>query len=126
MHSAKISLCVIAKDEARVLPRMLASVQGVVDEIIVVDTGSTDDTAAIAASFGARVIHSPFQDDFAAVRNVSLDAATHPWILVLDADEVLAPGAGNALRRAAADARLAGAYLRFENDLATAARTSAA
>lgn len=117
MEAPKISLCVIAKDEARVLPRMLRSVQGAVDEIIVVDTGSTDATAEIAASFGARVLHERFDDDFSAVRNVALAAARHPWILVLDADEVLAPGCARHLRAAAADERIAGAYLRFENDL---------
>lgn len=117
MDAPKISLCVIAKDESRVLPRMLRSVQGAVDEIIVVDTGSTDDTAEIAERFGARVLHRPFDDDFSDVRNVALAAARHPWILVLDADEVLAPGSGRHLRAAAADDRIAGAYLRFENDL---------
>lgn len=117
MNAPKISLCVIVKDEERVLPRMLRSVQGVVDEIVVVDTGSTDGSVDVARSFGARVLHEEFADDFSAVRNVALAAATHPWILVLDADEVLVPGSGRILRAAAADDRLAGAYLRFENDL---------
>lgn len=117
MNAPKISLCVITKDEERVLPRLLRSVQGVVDEIVVVDTGSTDATVEVAKSFGARVLHQAFDDDFSAVRNVALEAATQPWILVLDADEVLAPGSGRYLRAAAADDRIAGAYLKFENDL---------
>jgi hypothetical protein len=60
-----------------------------VDEIVVVDTGSTDDTAQVAAEAGAKVVHSPWQADFSQARNVSLSAATGRWILVLDADERL-------------------------------------
>lgn len=84
-----ISLCMIVRNEAEHLPACLASVTGVVDEIIVVDTGSTDDTIQIAQSFGAKVIEVPWQEDFAAARNVSLSHATSDWILVLDADEKL-------------------------------------
>lgn len=112
-----ISLCIIAKDEAELLPRLLASVEGVVDETIVVDTGSTDETAAIARRLGARVITKPFQDDFSEVRNAGLDAASHPWILVLDADEILADGSGDAIRRAVRDERFGGYHLNFQNHL---------
>jgi len=82
-----ISLTMIVRDEARVLARCLDSVQGLVDEIIVVDTGSVDDTVAIATSYGAKVHHFDWVDDFAAARNHALSHATHPWRLVLDADE---------------------------------------
>ncbi len=115
-----LSLCMIVKDEAKVLARCLESVRGVVDEIVVVDTGSADDTGAIAESFGARVLHHPFADDFSAARNASLAAATTPWILVLDADEWLTNESGAALRRAvtAKDAETAaGFFLEFDNDL---------
>ncbi len=112
-----ISLCVIAKDEEELLPRMLESVRGVVDEIIVVDTGSTDGTREVARRFGARVIDHSFADDFSEVRNVSLAAATMPWILVLDADEWLEPRSRAALRAAVRADDVAGYYLRFENDL---------
>lgn len=84
-----LSLCMIVKNEAAALPRCLESVRSVVDEMVVVDTGSTDETRAIAQSFGARVYHFPWKNDFAAARNESLKYAQGDWILVLDADEVL-------------------------------------
>jgi tetratricopeptide (TPR) repeat protein len=93
-----VSLCMIVKDEEAMLPRCLASVAEHVDELIVVDTGSTDGTVAIAESFGARVLHHEWTGDFSAARNVSLDAATGDWLLYLDADEVLADGDGPLLR----------------------------
>jgi tetratricopeptide (TPR) repeat protein len=96
----QISLCMIVKDEEALLPRCLSSVQGVVDEIIVVDTGSTDRTVAIAQQFGAAVYHHPWQDDFAAARNASLRHAHSDWILVLDADETLISECIPALRQA--------------------------
>ena len=79
-----LSLAMIVKNEAANLPRCLASVQGLVDEMVVVDTGSTDDTVAIAESFGARMGHFPWTDDFAAARNESLRLCTGGWVLVLD------------------------------------------
>jgi glycosyltransferase involved in cell wall biosynthesis len=93
-----VSLCMIVKDEEAMLPRCLAAVADVVDELIVVDTGSTDRTVAIAESFGARVLHHEWDGDFSAARNVSLDAATSDWLLYLDADEVLVDGDGPRLR----------------------------
>jgi tetratricopeptide (TPR) repeat protein len=96
----KISLCVIAKDEEQLLPGLLASVQGSVDEIILVDTGSQDRTVQIATQAGARVFHHVWQDDFAVARNQAVKEATGDWILVLDCDERLAPGFGHALREA--------------------------
>jgi len=101
----KLSLVLIAKDEATMLPACLASVQGVVDEIIVVDTGSTDDTPGLARQVGATVIEHAWADDFAAARNAGLTACSGDWVLVLDADERLAPGAGASLRRALEGAR---------------------
>lgn len=69
----------------------LASIRDVVDQIVVVDTGSADGTVAVARSFGAEVHHWVWTDDFAAARNVGLDQATGRWILYIDADERLAP-----------------------------------
>jgi tetratricopeptide (TPR) repeat protein len=86
---ATLSLCMIVKDEAANLPRCLASVKDVVDEIIVIDTGSGDATPTIAEQAGAKVDFWVWGDDFAQARNVSLDRATKDWILVLDADETL-------------------------------------
>lgn len=77
------------RNEAAFLGRCLDALDGKVDEIVVVDTGSTDNTAAIATSKGARLLHFEWVDDFAAARNCAIDAATGDWILYIDADEVL-------------------------------------
>ena len=84
-----LSLCMIVKDEAEMLPRSLAAARDAVDEIVVVDTGSSDATVEIARSFGARVIEREWTGSFAEARNASFDAAGGDWILYLDADEVL-------------------------------------
>ena len=88
----------IVKDEEDHLPLCLQSVQGVVDEIVIVDTGSTDRTIAIAREFGAAVEQQPWQDDFAAARNASIQLAQGTWILVLDADETLLLGCVDELK----------------------------
>ncbi len=107
----RISLCMIVRDEEDNLGRCLRSVDGMVDEIVVVDTGSIDGTVAIAERHGARVLHEEWAGDFAAPRNVALDAADGDWILVLDADEEVM-GAEH-LRTLVADAEdLEGFYLR--------------
>ena len=84
-----LSLCMIVKNEEANLGRCLESVKGVADEIIIVDTGSTDRTVEIARQHGAKIVSHQWDDDFAVARNVSLRAATSDWILVLDADEAL-------------------------------------
>jgi tetratricopeptide (TPR) repeat protein len=86
-----LTLCTIVKNEEATLSRTLDSVKGVVDEMVVVDTGSRDRTREIAREFGARVYDFEWCDDFAAARNESLKHAQGDWILVLDADEVLVP-----------------------------------
>ncbi len=86
---ATLSLCMIVKDEAANLPRCLASVKDLVDEIVVLDTGSGDNTPMIAQAAGAQVNFLMWGDDFAHARNVSIAQATQEWILVLDADETL-------------------------------------
>ncbi|MGF1515730.1 MAG: tetratricopeptide repeat protein [Elainellaceae cyanobacterium] len=90
---ATLSLCMIVKDEAERLAACLKSAQPIVDEIIIVDTGSTDATPEIAQQFGASVHHTPWNNDFAAPRNLALQQATQDWVLVLDADEYLTPAA---------------------------------
>ncbi|MBD1876133.1 tetratricopeptide repeat protein [Nodosilinea sp. FACHB-131] len=94
-----ISLCMIVKDEAATLARTLESVQGVVGEIVVVDTGSVDNTVAIAQSHGAKVHRFAWENDFAAARNESLRHATGDWVLVLDADEVLLSATAQVLQQ---------------------------
>jgi tetratricopeptide (TPR) repeat protein len=84
-----LSLCMIVRDEERMLGRCLAAAAPAVDEIIIVDTGSQDATIEIARSFGARVIERPWTGSFADARNASFEAATGDWLMYLDADEVL-------------------------------------
>ena len=88
---ASLSACLIVKNEAAHLPRCLASVRELVDEMVVVDTGSTDETPAIATAYGARVLAFAWRDDFSAARNFGLGQARGEWLLVLDADEALEP-----------------------------------
>ncbi|MGO9959948.1 MAG: glycosyltransferase [Solirubrobacteraceae bacterium] len=93
-----LSLCMIVRDEEQMLPRCLEAVAPFVDEIVIVDTGSTDATIEIARSFDARVIEHAWSGSFAEPRNISFDAATCDWILYLDADEVLVAEDGPRLR----------------------------
>ncbi|MBH8555213.1 tetratricopeptide repeat protein [Nostocaceae cyanobacterium CENA357] len=86
-----LSLCMIVKNEEVALPKCLSSVKDVVDEIVVLDTGSSDHTVDIAQEFGAKVYNFQWCNDFSAARNASLKYATGDWILVLDADETLTP-----------------------------------
>lgn len=84
-----ISACLIVKNESDHLDRCLSSLKGLVDEIVVVDTGSTDDTVEIARRHGAKLGEFKWRDDFSAARNASLELATGSWILWIDADEEL-------------------------------------
>ncbi len=84
-----LSLCMIVKNEEKNLVGCLKSIRDVVDEIIIVDTGSTDKTKIIAKIFGAKVYDFPWTGDFSAARNYSLVQATGDWILILDADEAI-------------------------------------
>jgi GT2 family glycosyltransferase/Flp pilus assembly protein TadD len=88
---ASLSVCMIAKNEEENLPRCLSSLLNLADEIIVVDTGSSDRTREVAGIFGAKVLDFPWNGDFSAARNESLEHASCRWILVMDADEVLSP-----------------------------------
>jgi tetratricopeptide (TPR) repeat protein len=97
-----LSVCMIAKNEGAKLPTALRSVQRIADDIVVVDTGSTDDTAAVASSFGARVLSHPWGGDFSAARNVSIEAAEGSWILCLDADEYVPPDSETKILKALA------------------------
>lgn len=92
MPTATLALVMIVKNEAACLERCLSSVSRFVDDIIVLDTGSTDDTVDIAQRLGARVHHFEWIDDFSAARNAALDLSTADWNLVLDADEWLISG----------------------------------
>ena len=108
----RLSLCLIAKNEARFLRNCLQSVQGIADEIVIVDTGSTDGTQDIAREFGALLIERVWNEDFSEARNISLRHATGDWALWLDADEEITPESRDEFRKAidAAPAKV-GAYL---------------
>ncbi|MET0294039.1 MAG: glycosyltransferase family 2 protein [Phenylobacterium sp.] len=88
----RLALVMIARDEARCIGRALASAAAHVDAMIVLDTGSTDQTAQIAREHGARVESFAWRDDFAAARNAALDLSDADWNLVVDADEWLQGG----------------------------------
>ena len=95
----RVSLTMIVRNEEHNLPRCLESVCGLFDEIVIVDTGSTDRTAEIAGSFGARVFDFAWVDDFAAARNAALARATGDYAFWLDADDVVDPPKGKKSRR---------------------------
>lgn len=86
-----ISLCMIVRDEAAVLERCLQSVVHLVDEIILVDTGSVDETKTIAAAFTPHLYTFPWQDDFSAARNFAFSKGTGDYLFWMDADDVLPP-----------------------------------
>lgn len=96
----QLSFCIIVKNEEQNLSRCLSSVQNLVDEMIVLDTGSSDRTIEIATAFGAEVQSFNWCNDFSAARNESLKYAQGDWVLVLDADEVLVPEIVPVLKRA--------------------------
>ena len=85
----KLSVCIIAKNEALIIGRCLESIKPAADEIVVVDTGSEDNTIRIAESCGAQVISSDWRDDFSYSRNISIKHAKGDWILWLDADDIV-------------------------------------
>jgi GT2 family glycosyltransferase len=84
-----LSACMIVKNEQENLPSCLDALTGLVDEIVVYDTGSTDDTVAIAEAAGATVVQGYWDDDFARARNSALEHCRGDWILQVDADEVV-------------------------------------
>jgi tetratricopeptide (TPR) repeat protein len=114
---ACISLCMIVRDEAEMLPAFLESVRGSWDELVAVDTGSTDATPGLLAAAGGTVLHRPWDDDFAAARNFGLERAGGDWVLVLDADERVGPALATEIRNSADDARRGAVSLRVLNQL---------
>lgn len=93
-----ISLVMIVKNESSKLPRCLESISGIVDEIVVVDTGSIDDTVKIAKSYDAKIFEYKWNDNFAEARNFSLQQSTGDWNLVLDADEYIINNCKDSIR----------------------------
>jgi len=95
----RLSVCMIVKNEAAHLAKCLKSVSPVADEIIVVDTGSTDHTREIAEIFGVSLFDFPWGDDFAKAKNFAISKASGEWILSLDADEAISPLDYEALKK---------------------------
>jgi GT2 family glycosyltransferase/tetratricopeptide (TPR) repeat protein/glycosyltransferase involved in cell wall biosynthesis len=116
-----ISICMIVKNEETNLAKALASLEPVANEIIVVDTCSTDRTKDIAAVFGANVFDFQWTDDFSEARNFSLSKATGDWILVIDADEVIAPADYSLLRKTVKKSKKNRAFLMVTRNYTTAA-----
>ena len=114
-RNSGISLCMIVRDEEEFLPGCLASVRELVEEIVLVDTGSTDATIEIARRFDARIYEHPWENDYSLHRNQSLEYAKCRWILVLDADERIAPGDIPAIRRLVEQGRFDGFLFTLRN-----------
>jgi glycosyltransferase involved in cell wall biosynthesis len=105
---SKLSLCMIVKNEEERLASCLESVQGLVNEIVIVDTGSSDGTVDIATRLGAQVFLHPWKDDFGEARNEAVRHARGEWILQLDADETLDPEDRSGVRHAIRSEQIAG------------------
>lgn len=93
MHNRLLGIHMITRNEEDFLPQCLNSIRSIADELIIVDTGSTDRTIEIACSYGAKIVEMVWNDDFSQARNLALDHANTDWVLYLDADEVLADSA---------------------------------
>ena len=113
-----ISVCMIVKNEEKMLEGCLESVKNIADEIIIVDTGSTDSTVEIAIKYNARIFYFAWIDDFSAARNESIKYATAKWILYLDADERLTEIGQNQIRNlvSTANSDIGGYFCTIESD----------
>lgn len=87
-----VSLCMIVKNEEKFLESCLNSIKDIVDEIIIVDTGSIDNTIKIAEKFNAKIINHKWENNFSEARNISLNNASKEWILLMDADDIFDAG----------------------------------
>lgn len=125
MNAPRLSLCLIVRNEAALLPRFVASTRGLWDQFVAVDTGSTDGSQAILAAAGAKLIEIPWPDDFSQARNVALEHADCDWILVLDADEFPGPALAGEIRRLIADPAIGAATINITSLQPNGGRRSA-
>ena len=116
-----LSLCLIAKNEEANLHRVLSSFESIADEIILTDTGSTDDTVMLAQKLGAKVSFFDWCDDFSAARNYCFSQARGDWIFWIDADEELLPESVEMLRNCLSQNNVF-AYLVLRQDLTNLSR----
>lgn len=107
----KITACYIVKNEAENLAKSIKSLKTQVNEIVVVDTGSTDNTMAVARKLGAKVYSLPWQDDFSKARNFALSKAKGDWLILLDADEYFTAKTAGNIRQVIRQAQQADAFL---------------
>ncbi len=97
-EGVRLSLCMIVRDSSQTLPACLESIRPWVDEMVIVDTGSRDDTPRIVEAYGGRLFHFPWCDDFAAARNESLRHARGEWLFWMDSDDTISAQCGRGLR----------------------------
>ena len=114
MKTATLSVVYITRNAAAHLRQSIGSVAAIADEVLLVDSGSDDATYSIASEFGARIIHHDWQG-FGAQRQFAVEAASHDWILMLDADEVLRSEVSFKIRSAIGEGGGGGFYLRWQN-----------
>lgn len=117
-----LSLCMITRNEGHQISRCLSSIKDYVDEIVLVDTGSSDQTVALAHRWGARVAHCAWDDDFSKARNQSLELAQGDWIFFMDGDEELAPGSGEILLKTIRQAEYEAFWVQVINTTGTNSR----
>lgn len=120
MQKLLLGVHVMTHNEEELLPQCLNSIKDVADEIIVVDTGSTDRTLEIAKSYGAKIVQTNWQDDFSKPRNLALSHAQSKWVLYLDADEALVQGADQ-IREILQNTDAAAFYVEIDNVLGSGA-----
>jgi len=118
-HEETLGLCLIAKDEENNISRCIESVQDIIDELVVVDTGSRDNTVKIAESLGAKIYHYPWDDNFSNARNFAMGQAKSAWLLLLDADEEVDRSGLDAIVSFINTTNLDGAYFRVRNYIGT-------
>ena len=119
-HNAPLlSMAMMVKNEEEFLEDALNSAKGLVDELVVVDTGSSDRTVEIAKAHGAKVFHYAWQDDFSDARNETIRCSTGQWVFILDADErlVIDPSKINSFRRSLQNSTQEGPYIGVSIDV---------
>ena len=112
---ASICLCMITKDEKQNIERCIQSVNSLVDEVVVADTGSTDGTVELVQRLGGRIYDYPWDGSFANARNFAMGKAESEWLLLLDADEALDKESIHTVREFVSTTTLDGAHFRIRN-----------